>query len=307
MATTTRRIHFYKIRFLKRNGQNNDYDDVPALDVFNRINTLPFTQDAAGATRYLDLDDGDKVSVRMDSVGTEVKGKVGRTRLTNLPPIDTDGTVAPLNLPAGGGLFEACHFVLFPDGLIGYEANFFGPRLGRLCGYIEDKADDLVDRVEFRLLWNRDVAQKLQNVQSVTVFSMRAHRDVADAISRHDDDLGKVFAAARSLTEAQMIQVELRVPKRKRSGFHIPWLDKVVPILEDGDIRQGIESLWLRAKNANERQSRLLDLLQDALISQKSVLKEDEKTRSVDAQSMYAAIAQAREELGAAIDSALTT
>lgn len=305
MATTTRRIQFSKIRFLKRNTQGNDYDDVLAADVFNKINTLPFTQDVTGVCRYLELDDGDKVSVRMDMVGTDIKGKIGRTRLTNLPPIDTDGMVAPLNLPAGGGLFEASHFILFTDGLIGYEANFFGPRLGRLCLYMKEKASDLVDRVEYQLLWTHDVAQKLQNVGSVTVFSMRVHRDVADAISRHDDDLGKVFAAARTLTTAPMIQIDLRVPKRKRLGFHIPWLAKIVPMLADGDIRQGIESLWLRAKNDTEKQSRLLDLLQDALISQKSVLKEDEKTRSVDAQSMYAAIIQAREELGPAIDSAL--
>jgi len=87
MATTTRRIQFSKIRFLKRNTQGNDYDDVPAADVFNKINTLPFTQDVTGVCRYLELDDGDKVSVRMDMVGTDIKGKIGRTRLTNLPPM----------------------------------------------------------------------------------------------------------------------------------------------------------------------------------------------------------------------------
>lgn len=305
MATITRRIQFSRVRFLRQNATTGAYVEVPATDVFTKVNALPFSADGAGPSRYLDLDDGDKISVRMDSIATEIKGKIGRTRLTNLPPIDTVGTVAPLTLPAGSGLFEACHFVLFPNGLIGYEANFFGPRLGRLCHYLEDKADDLVERVEYRLLWTQDVEQKLQNVESVTLFSMRAHRDVAEAIAYHDHGLGNVFNAAKTLTAAPLIQIDLRVPKHKRKGFHVPWLEKLVPMLGDGDIRQGIESLWLRVKNDTDKQSRLLDLLQDVLIAQKSVMKGDENISAVDAQSMYTAILQARQELQPAIEAAL--
>lgn len=305
MAFATRRIHFSEITFLKRNDSNTGFEEVPAINIFKEIESLQFLDDESDQSRYLGLDSGDRVCLQMDSLELPIRGRIGRKRLTNLPSIEYEGDISPLALSPGRGLFESCHFVLYPDKVIGYEGNAFGPRISRLCSYLEEKAKDQVDYVLYKLLWNSDVAGKLQEVESVTLFSISAHRDTAEAISRHDDNLGRVFRTARELSPAPVIKFDLKVEKHRRHGFQIPWLEHMPSMLSDNDVRHGVEDLWIRAKNFDETRARKLDLLEDALIATKSVVQEDDQHRSVSSESMYEAIYEAREELNPLISTAL--
>jgi hypothetical protein len=53
-------------------------------------------------------------------------------RRTNLPSRDSGtGTIGDLGLAVTEGLAEAVHLRLFPNGIIGFESFFYGPRIGR--------------------------------------------------------------------------------------------------------------------------------------------------------------------------------
>ena len=150
------------------------------------------------------LENGDLASIQLSTdlrnagPNNEIRGLIGRKRLTNWPLVEYKGELEGLDLPTGRGLYETSHFVLFGDNVIGYESNYLAPRLRHWCDYLQTKANDLVNRIDYQLLWTRDLAQKIRGVNAVTLFTFRAHRDLEEVISEHDQVLGNVFRSAKA-------------------------------------------------------------------------------------------------------------
>ena len=143
MPTVQRKIYFYRWQQIRQLDEAQVFDPATAA---NLIADLPF----AGRERYLELEDGNDVCVWPSQLPTgRVVMQVGVVRRYGLPQLEEDGTVSALALTERQGLLESTHAVFFPNGIVGAEFNFFGPRLSRLSGYMQEKLGLQIPFIKF--------------------------------------------------------------------------------------------------------------------------------------------------------------
>ena len=278
---------------IKKDGQT-----VQPEPIFSTISQMPFNENG----RYLKLNDGNMWSMYVDSNGSPLKARIGTIRKKGLPMMERHGQTTPLTIPPDAGLYEPMHFMIFPNNVVGFEYNFYGPRPGSLKYYLPKKVSNLVDEVELIPLMRRDVHELLSRIGEVRVFRLKIHRDMGELLRELDDNLPDAIGAAKRASDAEYIEIVFRSQKYSRHGINIPFLNRLASWLSRSDVRAAVDTLKIRARDEITESIEEFDLLQEYLLSVKQVVKQDEIHRSVNTNAMYTAIQEAYTELRSEIN-----
>jgi len=290
--TVDRKIYFYKMK-IKKNGRY-----IRPEPIFSTIKQMPFSENG----RYLKLSDGNMWSMYVDSINLPLKARIGTIRKKGLPMIERRGQTKPLTIPPDAGLYEPMHFIIFPDNIVGFEYNFYGPRPGSLRLYLQRKVSSLVDEVELIPLMRRDVYTLLSKIEEIKLFRLKIHRNMEELLRELDDNLPDAIKALKRTTDAEYIEIVLRPERRSRHGINIQFFKRLGKWLSKPEVRDAVETLKIRARNKITHTIEDFDLLQEYLLSVKQVVKQDDIHRSVNTNAMYAAIQEAYTELKDEID-----
>jgi hypothetical protein len=109
----------------------------PALQ---KLEGLPFRYAEDGG-RYVTSGDADQC-VWVDEVGDICKLRFANVQRNALPLAEAGGQLTDLNLADDAGIYEVSHLCIFPDGIVGVEFNFYGPRPSRLAPYLHRSVGD---------------------------------------------------------------------------------------------------------------------------------------------------------------------
>lgn len=296
--TVYRNIYFYKMCLKK------EHNYVNPVVVFNYINSLSFDETNNG--RYQKLDEEKGLSIYIDSLVSPIKFRVGTRRMDNLPDQENQGNIIPLNLPQNHALFEPSHFMLYVDepfyqnNVVGFEFNFYGPRVSRLKKYILEKASHLIDEVELLPLMNEDFRTRINKIGEIKKFEIGIHRDYGEMFREIDSSLPDVINAAKKLSDAEFVEIVLRPQKNSKKSIKFPVLKNSgiwEKLFYHPDFPGHVDKLRVRAENKYSEQIDTFDLLQEYIVSRKNIIKKDDNHRAVDRDAMYYSINEAYWEL----------
>lgn len=297
-GTIYKSIYFYKICLKK------DHNYVNPLVIFNYINSLSFDETDTG--RYQKLDEEKGLSIHIDSLISPLKFRVGTRRMDNLPDQENQGNVFPLNLPQDHVLFEPSHFMLYVDepfylnNIMGFEFNFYGPRVSRLKKYILEKASHLIDEVELSPLMNEDFRTKINRIGEIKKFEIGVHRDYGEMLREINGSLPDIVNAAKNLSDSEFVEIVLRPQKKSKNSIKFPVLRNFgiwEKLFNHPDFPGHVDKLRVRAENKYSEQIENFDLLQEFIVSKKNIIKKDDNHRAVDRDAMYYSINEAYWEL----------
>ena len=137
----SRKIHFYRalLAGLDEDGSPTPFDPATAL---HHIDQLDFSPEG----RYLDIGDT-TLCCWVRRADPPQKFRFGHIRRTGLPLVEIrGGRLDDLEIPDDSGLVEVIHVVVFENGIIGADFNFYGPRVGRLARTIRGDRDSAPGR-----------------------------------------------------------------------------------------------------------------------------------------------------------------
>lgn len=296
--TIERRVHFYRIRVQPdAGGTTRPFDPAQACALLAALQQ-------GTPDWYLVPRDGADVCVWAGAGVAHPCVTLGGVRRSGFPFVEDRGQISPIALRSGQGLVEQTHVVFFPDGIVGAEANFYGPRVARLGEYLAGKAPTL-PRVEFAILLRTDVLQQLRHLGEIRLFTMRLHRSELSLPAETDQSLEAGLRAAADDLDAPVVEFTAKVPRYSR----VPLGERVRRLLgalaaNPRTYEGGFEEL--KASGVDDRTGRLakVDLLRDQLVETCQVVRLRPGYRAVDSESMFGEIVGAyhrvRDQLPAA-------
>ncbi len=296
--TVERTIYFYKLA--AGNGHPEiKYEDL--IKATEEINNLQWDADG----RYMEIADGDSICAWCDQMRPQIRLKLGVKRKNALPDIEDRGNLTPLDLDDNAGLSEATHIVIFPNGIIGVEFNFYGPRVQRLKNYFEMKTG--IESISIQMLLRRDVEQALEKFRNLSILHFRLRRADADLLREADEGgLGAGFKATIEQLQAPLVELVLRSPVYSRTTLVNPFLNLAKALAKHPKTRETFDILKVKGYNEETHRSEELDLLKDALISSQYIIKQGPRRRSLNSQNVYEAINTAYTQLREDIERAAT-
>jgi hypothetical protein len=286
-STVRRNIYFYRLR-------NADGSSSNPLENFQRalreVCQLPFR---AGG-RYLDFDAGARsFCVWVHRGALPLRIRLADIRRSDLPLIDREGRLRPLALEANEGVAEGTHVVVFADGYVGCEFNFYGPRLGRISSYLVEKAPDVTPGVEFDPVIYADTAAQLRQLQSAKSVSLRIPAELAAAVREADPSLGELLSTTAERLGAPTVAIQFGPEPRSRSPIGQGALDLVRGLFQLRSIRQNAIEFTVTGLDREGRISEI-DLLGGRLVAEETMIRQDSSSRAINSLSAYRAIESAR-------------
>ncbi len=290
-ARVERKVYFYRVDVgTDEGGRPATFDPVP---VFQHINRLPFTWEG----RYLEAGEGNATCCWVDSMRAPRRLRIANVRRSGLPQVERAGRLSALNIPPESGLVEQVHVVFFPDGIIGSEFNFYGPRLSRLSRYLAVKASGLCPPVAFNPLLRQDVMQQLMRLEDIRLFQLKILASYATVVAQADRDLGAAFEAAKRAGQAEEIEIILGPRAYSRGHLASRILSVTRRLGRRADLRESTSRFVVKGFNRETQRVEIIDVLSDQLISRKQIVLEDPRTRALNRGSAYAAVEEAYAEL----------
>jgi hypothetical protein len=292
VKTVERRIYFYRVDAgVDDGGRPLPFDARPALAW---VDALPFTTDG----RYLMDEDGNHTCCWPDpALGACPRLRFGSIRRSGFPQVERGGALAPLHLAPSSGLAEQVHVIFFPDGIIGAEFNFYGPRITRLPPYLQAKAGDLCPALTFMPLLRQDVSDQLERLRDVRLLRLRIHASYAARVAEADRDLGAAFRAAQRAGAGEEIEIVIRPRAYSRQPLARRLLGAVRRLAALGDLRDEVGHFSVKGLNADTGQVDLVDVLSDQLVARAQIICLDGQARALNSASAYAAIERAYGDL----------
>lgn len=293
--TLERKIHFYRVR--KLIASDPDFDPVAAA---NAISNLAF----GDGQRYLEAEDGNAICVWPIATAPRVHMRLGVVRRSSLPFIEDAGNVTPLTIGPRQGLLEPIHIVFLPNGIVGSEFNFYGPRLSRLGAYFREKLPS-ISRVSFDILLRQDIQEQLAHFKEIRIAQLRLHRSQLDLVRQADQSLFDAFEAAGQASGASSIEVVVRPERYARRSLSERVLGWVNTLARTAAINEAAEVFRVQALDDRTNKYEWFDLLKDQLVVTRSVQAEsDARFRGVSPTAMFSTIETVYQELRDTLDSA---
>jgi hypothetical protein len=287
-AELERKIHFYRADCgLDESGKPVTFKSGPPL---THINELPFSAYEVGG-RYFE-DDDNVYCCWVEKDPNTIRFAV--IRRDAFPQIEEQGNVSPLSVPANAGLVEIIHVCFFPKNIVGFDANFYGPRLPRLARYINRVASGSGPKVNFNPLLRQDALNELAG-KDLRVFSMRIKRSEIDTIKQIDESLGDAFEATDKVGQADEVQIILRPKPYSRDNLGKKLMDATRKLAKRSDIA-GIASEFKVDVLEPGKASQTIDLLGDAFIADTRILRQSSQGRALEPKDAFAKIREAYED-----------
>ncbi|HEY6731545.1 MAG TPA: hypothetical protein VI039_11020 [Solirubrobacterales bacterium] len=287
--TLERNIHFYR-SFCGTNeaGKPLLYKQGPALAT---INKLPFTDHAAAGGRYF----RDEENVYCCWVDSPNHLRFAVIRRDAFPQVEEEGLVSALNVPATAGLVEQIHVRFFPRNVVGFDFNFYGPRLPRLGRYLNRVGGEESPNVAFWPLLRHDAAKELEGNKDLRVFSFRAKRSMIDTVAKADKSLADALKATANIGEADEVQIILRPKAFSRDSIGHKFIQIARKMSKRSDLRQIASEFKVQVTEPGKA-SVAIDLLGDHFIADARILKQTKNGRALDSEDAFAKIEEAHAE-----------
>jgi len=282
-----------EIPFCGRSSSSGCLNADLLLDAVRRaiehIDTLTF--DSQG--RYLPTVSEDIVLTVFVSRKTfPIRVQFGRVKRSDLPLIEDQGTITPLQIASSAGVLDWGHIVLFDDGIVAAEFNRDAPRLARLGEYLYFKARGILDTApRFLPLFERAVLEELAKFSSVTLLEVEAPTSEAESISEADGNLGAAFAACRRAGNARSAKLLLKAPTK---GALLDLRALAQRLFSNSRSREALSKLKISGKT--DKGGRPLDLLQDYLVAAEGFVRLDRRSRALASDHAFGVIEAAYNE-----------
>jgi hypothetical protein len=283
-----RKIHFYRAYCgADESGKPYRYKHGPAVTF---INSLPFADHKASG-RYYD----DRENIYCCWVDDPNKIRFAVIRRSALPQVEDQGIVKALNVPATAGLVEQIHVRFFPKNVVGFDFNFYGPRLPRLGSYLNEVANGQAPQVSFWPLLRQDAAKELEGNKDLRLFSFRVKRSFIDAVRQADASLADAFETTAEISDADEVQIVLRPKPYSRDSIGTKLLNATRKLAKRGDLRQVASEFKVTVGDPGMA-GKTIDLLGDHFIADSRILRQTPKGRALDSEDAFAKIEEAYAE-----------
>jgi hypothetical protein len=289
-----RKVFFSRIT--KSNGQ-----PVPSFDWLTEV--LPITSDTGRCSRT--DPNGHSVRLAVYSKTYPLRFALTKNRQRGLPRIghEKTGKTRPLDLKEGEGLDETTHFIVFEDGWIGHEFNFYGPRFEMLASFL--KLTSFGTKLwEFRNAVKKDLFQTLGSHQKIIALKLRAPASAfrAGELASNTEHLDGALRVIAEDTEADTIEI---IIKRKHRGSRTPhplalgknMLHALAQKLS-GEPTAALDTTFWDTETGHRDQ---INLLSERITTVRKVQLESQRSRAVDDSAAFEAIEDARESLDLAL------
>jgi hypothetical protein len=281
-----RTIHFHRIFVGADAHGGTPFDAAPS---FASLAALLASDD-----RY--LEQGERVTLAMpDHDLPPQRLRLLNIRRTNLPHVEAAGVLTPLGLPPAAGLAEQIHLVFFPDNVVGSEFNFYGPRATRLGDVL--RARNIQRDVELRSLVRDDVIGRLDDMEELTMATIRLDRAAIGAVRRIDQSLSQALDRTAEFSDEGEIGISLRRVPHTRTRLSDRVRQAFRALGRDDEIRHVARALQVEGRNPATGELELLDLLESELVTTRRILRADPRSRVLDSDDAYAQINSAYDEL----------
>lgn len=300
--TIKRRINFYLVGAYALDPKVNTLVEVDTLDeALQDIAALVASYNHP-SSRYLKMNDGSEVYMAISSVTEKaVRGHIAFKRRTDLPPIESDGTYSDIPLTRNAGLAEISHFTFYPEvSVLGCEWNFYAPRVGKWCEYVE-RSSARVEQVNANHLITGEALDQIEQ-NRVAAGEITVLRDKVDVVKSLDVNLWKALRAVRRANpKALKVTVGMELGSRKKStSLDSDWVDQIRDFLSGN--ADSIDAFHVRAWDDRANATRTMNLLDDVFVSYRKVKEIGASSNRVDPESMFTAIDSGFRELRERMD-----
>lgn len=253
--------------------------------------------DLAGTSDfYLVQENGDRVTcaeVHSDRAPQQIKFYAIRRR--DLPSLDSGtGTIGDLDLEETEGLAEAVHVCLFPNGVIGFEAFYHGPRISRVEDFLNERcAEALGCPIAIRQLYRGDMVTRALKFKDTRVFHVKLHPSKESREAAKKAGLTGVMQTANAFGAGVWAEVRLRAEKDDQNftsrvkGVFKGWK-------EDGvDPSEFMQAVDIEGVNPESDRVEPLNVLSDALVRVAYIPRKSERSRALDSGAAFDAVREA--------------
>lgn len=223
--------------------------------------------------------------------------RLADVRRQDLPQIDSRGQLKPLTLAANEGIAESTHLVVFQGGLVGCEFNFYGPRIGRLSGYLSERATGGAQHVVFEPIFQRDPIQLLRQLESIKTFDLKIPVTLIPEVSGIDPPLGRALRAMAAGSGAGTVSTSLGPEPYARGGVIDPrMLALAISLAQNPAFKEGAGRFVVTGFDSQQRINEI-DILRGKLVSEERMVFQNPTLRAINSNSAYAAISEAYEKV----------
>lgn len=284
----SRKVYFYRIDpGQDEDGQPRHFD---VGRVFKHVGKLSFD----AGERYLEEPDGNATCCWVDDARHI---RMANVRRSGLPHVEQRGKLKPLTIPATSGLVEETPLVFFPQNIVGVAFNFYGPRVSRLAKYLALKAAGVCPPVTFEPLLRPDVTEQLKRLGDIRLFQLKIRASWAATLAEANDDLATTFRVAADAGDAEEVELVLRPKRNSRKPLATKLLRAVRRIVGLHGLHEEASKFVVRGLDEETHKVEELDLLKDQLVSKKTIVLADERSRALSPASAYEAIEEAHSDL----------
>jgi len=296
--TADRKIYFFRANVGNdEGGAPLQFDPRPAL---RRVKGLPFTPEG----RYLEIQDGQALCCWPVAIASESKLLLGTIRRHGFPQIEKAGAFRALRVPVAAGLVEPIQVMFFRRNIVGCVFNFYGPRMSRLAEYFAEKADGQAKQVQFDPLLRQDVLDQLDRLADVRLLQLKIRRPFVETVRRAERSLGDAFAAAQEAGSADEVEIILKMAGRRGQSLADRLRSGIARLARNARTRQEAQKFVVRGFDEELGHVETIDVLKDQFIAESAIVRVNERSRALDRDSAFEAIAKAHAELRDQLESA---
>ena len=287
-----RSIYFYRIDAGKAGGKPLPLDLAPYIE---SVGKLDFND---GSKRYWDQPSGDPIALWTDETGAADRFALATIRRSALPRREHKGKLSSLPLEPGAGLHEPIHVRLFDQNIVGVEFNFYGPRASRLPQYLTHALGQAAPSFSLDPLIRQDVVDQLDKQKDLRLVELQIRAAYASQLSKaKHGKLSPLLKEMAKVADSEVVGLVLRPEPYGHTFLGSGIVKSIKKIAEDPATR--VNAVQFRTRGVNPVSGHIdeLNLLDDKLVSQQSIVRLGRNSRAVDSASAYSAIGIAYEEL----------
>ena len=211
----------------------------------------------------------------------------------------SDGSASPLTLAEDDGLLESIYCVFFPDGVVGVDYNYLGPRVPQLARYARLVFGPSFPSLRANVLIQPDILEQFERYEEITVAEI-AFAPSQFMIDARTTEERTFFGAAQTTTDI-FDGFEVKMAVRGNSGATGRGLGPrgvafVRQLLGRTEITDGgAKRFRIQGYTQDSRAQIELDLLSEKLMSTVTVARIG-KNRAVEGPSIIGEIIRVRQE-----------
>lgn len=261
-----RKVFFFRL------GNSVALNDVQKA--LGHIANLPFNDQG----RYLPTTSDDIVlALWVERSDFPIRLQFGRIKRSDLPLIEDQGSITPLEIARSAGVLDWSHIVVFADGIVAAEFNRDAPRITRLGEYLYFKARGVLDTSpKFLPLFEKAVMSELAKFNEVTILEVEAPTSEADSVAEADGNLGAALRACRNAGQVKTAKLMLKAPA---AGRFLDLRELAGRLFSNSRSREALTHLKVTGRTDKGR--RPLDLLEDYLVASEAFVRLDKRTRAL--------------------------